>query len=80
MKTKETEVKFEELLNQLENTVKHLEQADIPLDDALKLFEKGVGLGRECQRHLNMAEKKVEILLKENEKVIGKEEFENTED
>ena len=67
---------FEELLSGLEDVVNKLEKSDIPLEDALKLFENGVMLGRECQRKLDEAEKKVEILLKDNGVVTGKQDFE----
>ena len=44
--------------------VKKLESASLSLDDAMKLFEEGVQLSRDCQKYLEQAEGKVEILLK----------------
>jgi exodeoxyribonuclease VII small subunit len=44
--------------------VKRLESADLSLDEAMKLFEEGVTLSRECQKQLEEAEGRIEILLK----------------
>ena len=55
---------FEHSLTRLEEIVKKLESANLSLDDAMKLFEEGVQLSRDCQKHLEQAEGKVEILLK----------------
>ena len=55
---------FEHSLARLEEIVRKLENANLSLDDAMKLFEEGVQLSRECQKHLEQAEGKVEILLK----------------
>ena len=41
-----------------------LEQGDLPLEEALKQFERGVALTRACQSALKAAEQKVEILRK----------------
>jgi exodeoxyribonuclease VII small subunit len=56
---------FESSLNQLETIVKQLEQGDLPLEESLKLFEKGVALSRECRERLNEAERRIEILMKD---------------
>jgi len=56
---------FESSLNQLETIVKQLEQGDLPLEESLKLFEKGVSLSRECRERLNEAERRIEILMKD---------------
>lgn len=58
---------FEASLNQLETIVKKLEEGDLPLEESLKLFEKGVALSRECRERLNEAERRIEILLKDSE-------------
>jgi exodeoxyribonuclease VII small subunit len=56
-------VDFEASLAELEALVERLEQGDLPLDDALKSFERGVALTRQCQGALKAAQQKVEILL-----------------
>jgi exodeoxyribonuclease VII small subunit len=55
---------FERCLARLEEIVKKLETANLPLDDAMKLFEEGVALSRDCQKQLEDAEGRVEILMK----------------
>ena len=55
---------FEQALSELETLVERLERGDLPLDEALKLFERGVALTRHCQSSLQAAQQKVEILLK----------------
>jgi exodeoxyribonuclease VII small subunit len=71
--------KFEECLQRLETIVQQLERGDLPLEQALKLFEEGVGLSDSCRRELEEAEGKVEILLKQNGK-LQPEPFANTAD
>ena len=56
---------FEASLEELEKIVRRLEDGDLPLEESLKLFEKGVRLARECQERLNQAERRIEILLKD---------------
>lgn len=60
----ETQPAFEQSLGELESIVKELEAGDMPLERALELFEKGVGLSESCRKRLEEAETKVEILLK----------------
>jgi len=55
---------FEQALAELEALVERLEHGDLPLDEALKAFERGVALTRHCQAALQSAQQKVEILLK----------------
>jgi exodeoxyribonuclease VII small subunit len=61
--------KFEECLQRLEEVVNQLERGDVPLEQALKLFEEGVQLSNGCRKELEEAEGKVEILLKQNGKL-----------
>lgn len=55
---------FEEAFKKLQETVKKLEQGDLPLENALRFFEEGVSLTRTCQSELTSAEQKVEQLIK----------------
>ena len=58
------EIDFEAALKQLEQIVEQLEAGDLPLERSLELFEQGVRLSRDCQKRLDEAERRVEILLK----------------
>jgi exodeoxyribonuclease VII small subunit len=66
---------FEKSLARLEEVVRRLESPQLSLDDAMKLFEEGVTLSRECQRQLEDAEGRVEILLKKADGKITSEPF-----
>lgn len=61
--------KFEECLQRLEQIVGELEKGDIPLENALALFEEGIQLSNSCRKEIEDAEGKVEILLKQNGKI-----------
>ena len=56
---------FETALKELEQIVEQLEAGDLPLEQSLELFEQGVRLSRDCQKRLDEAERRVEILLKD---------------
>jgi exodeoxyribonuclease VII small subunit len=62
-KLDEKPVDFESSLAELELLVERLERGDLALDEALKSFERGVALTRQCQGALKAAQQKVEILL-----------------
>lgn len=53
---------FEATLGELESRVARLERGDLELDDALKLFEEGVALVRECHDKLDAAEARIVAL------------------
>ena len=53
---------FEAALTELDTIVKKLEEGDIPLEQSLQLFERGVQLSRFCHARLEEAEKRIEIL------------------
>jgi len=61
---------FEETLAELERLVAQLESGDLPLDAALRTFEQGVRLTRECQTALANAQQKVQLLLQRGEGVV----------
>lgn len=54
---------FETSLADLEKIVRRLEDGDLSLEESLKLFEDGVKLSRECQERLNQAERRIEVLI-----------------
>jgi len=67
---------FERSLGRLEEVVRKLESPQLSLDEAMKLFEEGVSLSRECQKQLEEAEGRVEILLKKADGKMVAETFE----
>lgn len=58
---------FEASLEALEQIVRELEDGDLPLEKSLELFEQGIRLSRECQDRLSQAERRIEILLRDNQ-------------
>ncbi len=60
------EMSFEESLTELEGIVDKLEKGQLPLDENLILFEKGIKLVRECNLKLKNAQQKVDELIAEN--------------
>jgi exodeoxyribonuclease VII small subunit len=63
--------KFEDCIQRLETIVRELEQSDVPLERSLTLFEEGMQLSASCRKELDEAEGKVEILLKQNGKILA---------
>jgi exodeoxyribonuclease VII small subunit len=66
------EKNFEAALEELEGVVEQLETGELPLEESLVAFEKGVGLVVYCNQKLNEAEKRIEMLVRDKE---GKMQF-----
>ena len=73
------EKKFEEALKELEEIVRKMESGDLTLEKSLESFEEGVRLSRFCSKRLDEAERRVEILLK-NEEELDIRPFRESED
>ena len=67
---------FETSLSELESIVQKLESGDLPLEDSLELFEKGIKISRECRERLTSAERRIEILMREADGSLATKEFE----
>jgi len=57
---------FEESLADLEEIVAKLESGDLPLEESLQLFEEGVRLSRICRERVTQAERRIEVLMRDN--------------
>ncbi len=73
---KDSEPEFEKSLGRLEEIVKKLENGNLSLEEAMKLFEEGVQLSRSCQKQLEEAEKRVEMLVKKADGSLARVPFE----
>ena len=71
-----TNTGFEKALTDLEEVVAKLEKGGTPLNESLALFERGVKLARFLRAELDKAERKVEILLKDEKGAVRAEDFE----
>ena len=81
MQMKATEPQnFETSLEDLERIVRELERGDLPLEKSLELFEQGVKLSRACQERLNEAERRIEILTRDNQGRASVSQFEPLEE
>ncbi len=69
------ELSFEKALEELEKIVAQLEEGGLALNESLSLFERGVKLARFLREELEKAEKKIEILLKDEKGEMKKEPF-----
>jgi exodeoxyribonuclease VII small subunit len=58
---------FEAAIAELESVVKKLEEGDLPLEQSLALYERGVQLSRFCHARLEEAEHRIEILSERGE-------------
>ncbi len=72
------EMKFEEALKRLEKIVEDLEDGNLSLDDALTRYEEGIRLSKLCSKKLEVAKKKVEILLKSEDGTVDLKPFDET--
>jgi len=71
---------FEKAMNKLEQIVQELESADLPLEKAIKKFEEGVQLSKFCSEKLDETEKRITMLLKDqNDRVFDKPFISKTE-
>lgn len=64
------EESFEELLNRLEEVTSKLEKEEnISLEESMKLFEEGIDISKKCNKQIEEAEKKISILINENNEI-----------
>ncbi|MHB8056045.1 MAG: exodeoxyribonuclease VII small subunit [Candidatus Aminicenantales bacterium] len=74
-KEKKTDLDFEKALADLERVVDELEKGGLSLNESLTRFERGVRLSRFLRNELDKAEKKIEILLKDDKGGVHPEPF-----
>ena len=75
-----SDIKFEDALQRLERVVDQLEAGNLPLEESLKVFEEGVGLARHCARYLDEAEKRIELLTRDESGMLKTAPFPVPED
>ena len=59
---------FEKNMSDLENIVTELEKGDLNLDESISKFEEGIKISKQCNKILEEAEKKITILINDEEK------------
>lgn len=70
---------FEEMIEELESIVETLEKGEIPLDESVTLFEKGVKLSGKCHSRLDKAEQKITMLTENEDGTVTASAFEGEE-
>jgi exodeoxyribonuclease VII small subunit len=70
-----SDLKFEDSLARLEQIVAALESGTLPLEESLKVFEEGVTLARHCGRYLEDAERRIEMLAKDESGTLSTRPF-----
>jgi len=70
-----TDLKFEDCLARLEQIVSQLEAGQLSLEDSLKVFEEGIGLARHCAKYLADAERRIEVLAKDDTGALSQKPF-----
>ena len=74
------DLKFEDCLTRLEQIVGQLEAGTLSLEDSLKVFEEGIGLARHCAKYLAYAERRIEVLAKDDTGALSQKPFAFTEE
>ena len=64
-KNKEENITFEQAIEELETIINRLEEGDVPLDETIKLYEKGSELKDFCEKKLQSAEVKIQKINQE---------------
>ncbi len=78
--TKKKSEQFEDAVKRLQTIVEKLERGDLPLEQAMESFAEGVQLVQFCHRKLEEAEKKVQLLVKDQQGAWTAAEFEPGKD
>jgi exodeoxyribonuclease VII small subunit len=60
-----SDLRFEDCLQRLEQIVGSLETGNLSLEESLKAFEEGIGLARHCAKYLDDAERRIEVLTRD---------------
>ncbi|UFJ42907.1 exodeoxyribonuclease VII small subunit [Brevibacillus humidisoli] len=63
---KELELPFEQAMQRLEEVVRRLEEGEVPLEEAIELYQEGMQLSRLCGQKLDVIEAKVMQLVEED--------------
>lgn len=76
METKKPEKSYEKAIEQLENIVKQLEKNELSLDELVNLFQKGIKLSGFCSKRLDEVERKISILMEDEDGNLKEKSFE----
>ncbi len=66
---KKEEINFEEAMKELETIANELENGNLTLDESMNKFEEGIKLSKQCNTMLEKAERKITMLINEDDKI-----------
>ncbi|PYZ98573.1 exodeoxyribonuclease VII small subunit [Alteribacter lacisalsi] len=66
MSEQKDQVTFEEAMEQLEDVVGKLEEGDVPLEEAIQMFQQGMDLSKYCHEKLKKVESQMDQILNED--------------
>lgn len=69
------DINFEDNMNRLEQIANELEKGDLDLETSVKKFEEGIQISKECSKILETAEKKITMLIKNDNDELTEENF-----
>lgn len=69
------DINFEENMKKLEKIALELEDGNLSLDDSVAKFEEGMKISKQCSEILENAEKKITMLIKNEEDELTEENF-----
>lgn len=69
-------MKFEEAMKKLEEIVERLEGGNMPLEESVEMFEKGIELSKYCSKKLDEVERRITVILQDNNGKITEENLE----
>jgi exodeoxyribonuclease VII small subunit len=73
LKQRISELSFEQAIERLEEVVELLESGQIPLEEAINLYQEGILLSRHCDLKLTQVEQKIQMLIEEDGKIMTKD-------
>ena len=76
----EENISFEDKMKKLEEIANELEKGELNLDDSVSKFEEGMKLSKECSKMLEEAEKKITMLIKDDDGNLSEEKFVQNEE
>ena len=76
----EENINFEDKMKKLEEIANELEKGELNLDESVSKFEEGMKLSKECSEMLEKAEKKITMLIKDEDGNISEDKFVQNEE
>lgn len=70
-----TKRSYEQAISELEEIVQKLERGELPLDESIENFQRGVELSRFCSKKLDEAERRITLLVESENGDMKEEEF-----